>query len=70
MRELYIVSAAVREKEPGKETSARLEIIPGAVGSVTLHQIPPAPIREANNLIENLLKQAKRILTASTIRKK
>lgn len=70
MRELYIVSAAVREKEPGKETSAGLEISPGVVVSVTLHQIPPVPIRETNDLIDNLLKQAKRILTASTIRKK
>lgn len=70
MRELYIVSAAVREKEPGKETSAGLEISPGVVVSVTLHQMPLALIRETNDLIDNLLKQAKRILTASTIRKK
>lgn len=55
MRELYIVSA--REKAPGKETSAGLEITPGVVLSVTAPN-PPAPIRDTNNLIDNLLKQA------------
>lgn len=59
MRELYIVSAAGREKRSRKGNSAGLEITPGVVVSVTLNQIPPAPIRETKNFIHNLLKKAK-----------
>lgn len=59
MRELHIVSAAGREKDPGKETSAGLEITPGVVVSGTLPQTSPAPIRETNHSMDNLLKEAK-----------
>lgn len=48
-----------RKKDPGKETSAGLEVTPGVVVSGTLHQTSPAPTRETNNLMDNLLKQAK-----------